>query len=388
VSRHPFPRACTALIALASLCVGGARSAEAAPATVSLRIEGSNATYFEGPIATDARVLNGGDGTGPHLCDGDDSANPRPTPTTALADAAVAAGFGWRGNWDPSFDDFFIDAIAGEASKPPTAYWSILDNGRYTAGGCTSVVRQGDDVLFAWDTLSRPMILDLVGPSHADVGQAITVQVRTWLEDDSGRRFAPVAGASVGGETTDAAGMARLLFTMPGRQLLKATHYDAVRSNALSVCVGDGLCAGPAVDCSTSPAPAQCKPPTLQKSRAPALTVRVNGRRVLRRRYVTIRVRSDQEATAFVSGHARMGAHTRRALGRARIELVPGQQKLVKLRAPRRTRRSALRAFRKGRLVKVTVRVEARNGAGNTARVRASSRLRRKGRPARNRAPG
>jgi hypothetical protein len=144
---------------LAALCAAVLLTSPAWGTEVRLRVEGAQQTIFEGVVDTAPRVLDGGDGTGPHPCRGDDPDNPRPTPTTALADAATATGFSWHGNWDPSFNDFFVDAVGPDASQPPTSYWGILRNGRYTAGGCTETVAQGDDVLFAYDTFARPLIL-------------------------------------------------------------------------------------------------------------------------------------------------------------------------------------------------------------------------------------
>ena len=205
---------------------------------VRLRVEGAQQTIFEGVVDTGPRVLDGGDGSGPHPCRGTDPDDPRPTPTTALADAAAASGFTWRGNWDPSFNDFFIDAIGPDASQPPTSYWGVLADGRYTAGGCTETVAAGADVLWAYDTFTRPLILQLDGPRDAAAGETFTVRVSDWQEDAEGNRFAPVAGASVGGQLTDANGEARLTFDQAGVVRLKAERADAIRSNALAICVG------------------------------------------------------------------------------------------------------------------------------------------------------
>ena len=43
-------------------------TARAAPVTVNLRVEGATSTIFEGPVTTDGKVINKGDG--PHPCDG------------------------------------------------------------------------------------------------------------------------------------------------------------------------------------------------------------------------------------------------------------------------------------------------------------------------------
>jgi hypothetical protein len=61
-----------------------------------------------------------------------------------------------------------------------------------------------------------------------------------------GQNGAPVAGATVAGATTDAAGNARVTFTQAGVQRLKAEAPASVRSNALVVAVGAAGAPAPA----------------------------------------------------------------------------------------------------------------------------------------------
>ena len=93
-------------LVLTSMLLGG--TAWAAPATVNLRVEGSTATIFEGPVTTDGKVITKGSNT--LVCDGTSNpGNPGPGPTTisALDDAAIP------GSWDVSSADF-ISRIAGD----------------------------------------------------------------------------------------------------------------------------------------------------------------------------------------------------------------------------------------------------------------------------------
>ncbi len=211
------------------------------PIDVSLRIEGRSATLYEGPLRTDARSVDGGDGSGSHPCGAG-----RPSVLGALADAAGSRGFDWRATWKPDFQDFFIDRIGPDSSSAATAsYWATLVDWRYTGGACTADLDPGAEILWAYDTGSRPLILSLAGPAHAEIGEALTVSVRDgWVRADTGLDGGPVAGARVGGVTTDAAGRAVLRFTEPGLKRLKAERGDAIRSNALDVCVGDVRCEG------------------------------------------------------------------------------------------------------------------------------------------------
>src|SRR2546430_8213757 len=85
-----------------------APAALAAPATVHLRVEGSNATLFDGPVTTNAKTLTK-DASGPHPCDGTNGGtNPTagPAMTTALDDGALAGGFTWAGTWVNGLQDF------------------------------------------------------------------------------------------------------------------------------------------------------------------------------------------------------------------------------------------------------------------------------------------
>lgn len=215
--------------------------ATAAPIDVSLRIEGRAGTLYEGPLQTEARAVNGGDGTGSHQC-----GSGRPTVIGALADAAAAGGFAWRGTWNPDFQDFFVNRIGPDSSSTATAsFWAVLVDWRYSGGACATDLKPGDQVLWAYDTAYHPLLLSLTGPSRAAVGEAITVAVRDgWIRADSGSDGGPVGGAQVGGATTDATGRAVLSFDSPGLKRLKAERGDAIRSNALDVCVGDVRCAG------------------------------------------------------------------------------------------------------------------------------------------------
>jgi hypothetical protein len=211
--------------------------AAAAPVTVNLRVEGSAGTLYEGAVTTDARpALATASSGGAHPCDvGENSATPAatraPTPTTALADSGVS----WDATWSPTFFDFFVSRVGTDVNQPaaPFASWGVAVN--FTGlqvGGCQAALSQGQEVLWAYDFFNQQHLLKLTGPTTASVGAAITVNVV------DGQNGAPVAGATVGGATTDAAGNARVTLGTPGLQRLKAEAPASVRSNALVVAVG------------------------------------------------------------------------------------------------------------------------------------------------------
>lgn len=139
-------------VALAAAMAGGA---PAGAVVVDLTVESSTAPtpLFDGPVDTTPHAVDGGDGSGPRPCWGPPGETPAPTATGALDDAVRGAGIAWRGNWDPSFRDFFVDRIGAYASAPPDRYWSLSVNGRFSAGGCLTTVSDGDSVRFFYGPL-------------------------------------------------------------------------------------------------------------------------------------------------------------------------------------------------------------------------------------------
>jgi len=237
-----FTRFLTAA-ALAALFVTAAASA--APVTVQLRVEGATSTIFEGPVTTDGKTID--KGGGPHPCDGTNgNTNPAPGPTmtSALDDAAASGGFTWDGTWFGGFDDFGIDRIGPDSTDFAAGrYWGYaLNYIAPTIGGCQQQVHAGDEVLYGYDFFSKSHLLKLRGPNQTVAGRSINVSV------EDGQTGAPVAGATVGGNTTRSDGRARVTFGASGLQVLKAERSDSVRSNGLVVCVAPaqgGDCGAP-----------------------------------------------------------------------------------------------------------------------------------------------
>jgi hypothetical protein len=233
-----------------------ATPALAAPVTVNVRVEGTTHTIFEGPVTTDSHLVDGGDGSGSHVCDGTNmGANPSPGPTQtgALDDAARTNGFTWFGTWDEftsGYQDFFIHKIGGDSDSGST-FWNLVRNwtGLQT-GGCQQQVQNGDDLLFALTGFdpNPPFatwpLLELRGaPSTAPVNQSFTVHVLQ--HDGSGSPATDASGATVDGQTTGADGTASISFDSPGVQHLKAERSGSIRSNGETVCVyvpGSGDC--------------------------------------------------------------------------------------------------------------------------------------------------
>jgi hypothetical protein len=204
--------------------------AQAAPATVKLRVEGVSKTIFEGKVRTNGEPVTG-DATGEHKCDGTNGgAYPTagPTATGALASAAEAGSFSWSGTWFDSFEDFTVDKIGPDAATS-TQFWGVAVNGKsLEAGGCQFQVGTGDEVLWAYDSFGKAL-LHLSGPRKTRVGRPIAVKV---INGETGD---PAQGASVGGKETNAKGIAKLRFKTRGVKRLKATADESVRSNQLRV---------------------------------------------------------------------------------------------------------------------------------------------------------
>jgi hypothetical protein len=148
----------TRLLAIATTVALAAVVVAAAPArgaTVSLRVDSStdSAVLFDGSVTTLPHAVDGSDGSGSHPCSGPSGASPAATATGALDKAMRAIGIPWRGNWDPSFRDFFIDRIGPYASAAPDRYWSLTVNGRFASGGCLAQVGDGDSIHFLYGPL-------------------------------------------------------------------------------------------------------------------------------------------------------------------------------------------------------------------------------------------
>jgi hypothetical protein len=218
--------------------------AAAAPVTVNLRIEGSAGTLFEGPVTTDAKaVVTTPSGGGPHPCDVGQNLNPNTAtsagnPTTALIDAAAHLGLPFDAQWFPSTPaggDFFVSQVGSDVNQSvaPFASWGVAVNFHaLQVGGCQAPLSTGADVLWAYDFFNNPRLLQLSGPAAVSVGTPFTVNV------SDGETGNAVAGASVGGATTDTNGHATVTIGQAGIQRLKASAPSSIRSNALVVAAG------------------------------------------------------------------------------------------------------------------------------------------------------
>jgi len=107
-----------------------------------------------------------------------------------------------------------------------TTFWRILLDFNYIdVGGCQQQVKFLDEVLFAFGSSFNDIPLKLSGPVEATVGQPVTLTVT------DGATGAPIAGATVAGQTSDVNGNVALTFTSSGVRNLKAEGANSIRSD-------------------------------------------------------------------------------------------------------------------------------------------------------------
>ena len=263
----------------------GAPPAAAAPATVSVRVEGETETLFEGPILTDGHNVRAASDTKSRRCNGlnnNQNPTPGPTPTAATVDALAILGEDFDGRWyaEP-FEDYLVERWGPQAEDEGAGeFWGVAVNNVFTGvGGCQYQVGDGDEVLWVYDAFTGRPRLGLYPTGYSagavtltasvELGQPFGVAVEAWepageseppaapQRDDAepfeGAEVAPVVegpgGYEVvdvgdpGTEETDADGLASIVFGTEGWHRIKAVAIGsggketAVRSGRLDVCV-------------------------------------------------------------------------------------------------------------------------------------------------------
>jgi len=218
-------------------------------AFVNVRIEGASVTWFEADlIDSPANVTTPSGGT--HPCNGlNNGANPTegPTATRGLAIAAEEGHFTFDGTFDTEFDDFFITRIASD-SETDTEFWGLLLNYQFTpVGGCQQEVKEGDQILWAYNAFNLNAFLKLTPSKPYDDVAVEKKDFEVLVIDGSsgdkieGANVTVVAGphgtvgTTVG--TSVANGTAELKFEKVGLYEIKAEKPGALRSNGIEVLV-------------------------------------------------------------------------------------------------------------------------------------------------------
>jgi hypothetical protein len=242
-------RFCLALGA-ACLCLTVFASAAAAarPASVTVRVEGTNETLVPPTEVTTTTTPVVKDGNPAHSCAG-----------TSVAGALELATSGdWGGTWFTGLG-YSVETVAGESHlfEPGAAanyFWSFWrNNAPSTAGICEVEPSSGESILLFPECFSEtgacppaPNPLGIDAPAVADVGSPVTVKVISYANATGAP--SPAVGATVAGAgasaTTNAGGEATVTFPASGTVVLHASAPGSVRTEA-SVCVhhaGDGTC--------------------------------------------------------------------------------------------------------------------------------------------------
>lgn len=225
--------------------LGGASPAFAAPASVTVRVEGAAATLVsETQVATTAAPVRK-QADPAQICSG----------TSAGGALESATGGDWGGYYDTAFGQT-VERVRTESYtiRPPSSrYWALWVNNRpASAGICTTELQTGDEVLLFADCASvacvsqKPLVLS--APSTARRGRPIATRVEeiTAGFDASFNPTLsrdPAAGATIAGAgpavTTGADGTATVTPDRAGALTLTATKPESVR-DAAPLCVSDG----------------------------------------------------------------------------------------------------------------------------------------------------
>ncbi len=239
---------------VAALCASSA-SSFAAPAVVTVRVEGVNQTLIGATQVTTSTQPVVKDGKPEDACPG----------TSAAGALEQASAGNWGGTWfggeikEGKFEGlgYGIETIAGESHPfSGNTFWDLWINHKAEEehGACGAEMQTGDQVLLFpcnFEAGPCPQPLEISAPSSANVGEKITVTVSRY--GTKGEASA-LGGASVGYEgataTTNPEGHATIELTHSGHIAVGASAAESVRIQT-SVCVhngNDGTCGaqGPA----------------------------------------------------------------------------------------------------------------------------------------------
>lgn len=217
----------------------------AGPASVSVRVEGSEQTLVPATrVTTDTRTVNK-DGQPGHDCTG----------TSAAGALELATAGDWAGTWSSDFRDYLLTRVRSETHAGSPDFWSFWLNERAAEQGlCQTELAAGDRVLIYPDCFGAgcppsPSPLGLSAPANVQRGQAVTVTAVRYSFDGTSQ---PAPGATIAGAdeaaTTDSSGRATVRFAQAGDRELKASGPGYVRSAGVPVCVAagdDGRCGTP-----------------------------------------------------------------------------------------------------------------------------------------------
>jgi hypothetical protein len=229
------------LLAAVALAICASSAAAAGPADVTVRVEGTNDTLLARSAVHTTTTPVVKDGNPAHSCSG----------TSVAGALEVGTAGNWSGTWSDGLG-YSVEVILGEAhSFSSDRYWGEFVNGTPGNGACADELSAGDEVLFAPEPTDfsaapdNPMYLSVPGTAQRGTPFNVTVTEKVTTFDSSPPYAShtttqPVAGAGVGGASTDANGVAAVTLDTTGSIGLRATHPGNIRSATETVCVHDG----------------------------------------------------------------------------------------------------------------------------------------------------
>lgn len=224
-------------LACISLCVPAVAFA-AAPATVTVRVEGQSATLIPLTEVTTTTQPVVKDGKPEDSCPG----------TSGAGALEVATSGNWSGQWFGGELGYAVETIAGE-SYPFTGntFWDLWINNRAEEehGVCGAAMQTGDQVLLFpcnFETGPCPQPLGVEAPEAANVGEPVTVSVQRYGSEGtpSAAAGATLSGASATA-STDSTGHAKVTFCQPGTVTLTASAPQSVRAETVVDVHGPGV---------------------------------------------------------------------------------------------------------------------------------------------------
>jgi hypothetical protein len=239
-------RALAASIALVSLLAVAPTALAAAPASVTVEVEGLTETKVPPTLVTTTTTPVVKDGVAADSCSG----------TSALGALELATAGNWSGPWSSSFHQYEIYSIVGESyqfeeSSQANYYWSFwLNHKEASVGACAAELESGEQVLFFPACFGEacpspaPTPLGIEAPALANAGEAVTVTVKQY---NAAGEASPAVGASIAGggvsATADSQGHATMRFSGDGTYTLHVNASSegppAVRTQT-AICVHEG----------------------------------------------------------------------------------------------------------------------------------------------------
>jgi hypothetical protein len=241
-------------LALAAVCLSlmmfASGAFAAGPASVIVRVEGTNETLVPPTEVTTTTSPVVKDGNSEDSCPG----------TSGLGALQLATGGNWSGPWEATYKQYEIYSIDGENHAfGGGSYWDLWINHMASeVGACNAELETGEEVLLfpcSEEAKECPTPLGIHAPVAVDVEEPVLVSVTKYSA--SGVE-SPAANVTIAAGPTDAItnanGQVTVKFPNAGDVTVRASEPEFVRTEA-TVCVyngNDGTCGRPSPSGSVS----------------------------------------------------------------------------------------------------------------------------------------